>query len=55
MKRFKHDLAMQIVKLLDEVADIFKILLAILVTISFMVIIGTTLLIRMSNAGMMFR
>ena len=45
----------KIVKLLDEVADIFKILLAILVTISFMVIIGTTLLIRMSNAGMMFR
>ena len=41
--------------LLDEVADIFKILLAILVTISFMVIIGTTLLIKMSNAGMMFR
>lgn len=45
----------KIVKLLDEVADIFKILLAILVTISFMVVIGTTLLIRMSNAGMMFR
>lgn len=45
----------KIVKLLDEVADIFKILLAILVTISFMVIIGTTLLIKMSNAGMMFR
>lgn len=45
----------KIVKLLDEVADIFKILLAILVSISFMVIIGTTLLIKMSNTGMMFR
>lgn len=45
----------KIVKLLDEIADIFKILLAILVSISFMVIIGTTLLIKMSNAGMMFK
>lgn len=45
----------KIVKLLDQMADIFKILLAIVVTISFMVIIGTTLLIKMSNAGMMFR
>lgn len=44
-----------IVKLLDEIADIFKILLAILVSIMFMVIIGTTLLIKMSNTGMMFR
>lgn len=39
----------KIVKLLDQIADIFKILLAILISISFMVIIGTTLLIRMSN------
>ena len=45
----------KIVKLLDEIADIFKILLAILVSITFMVIIGTTLLIKMSNTGMMFR
>ncbi len=45
----------KIVKLLDEIADIFKILLAILVSIMFMVIIGTTLLIKMSNTGMMFR
>lgn len=45
----------KIVKLLDEIADIFKILLAILVAVSFMVIIGTTLLIKMSNTGMMFR
>ena len=45
----------KIVRLLDEIADIFKILLAILVSIMFMVIIGTTLLIKMSNTGMMFR
>lgn len=45
----------KIVKLLDQMADIFKILLGILVAISFMVIIGTTLLIKMSNTGMMFK
>lgn len=45
----------KIVKLLDEISDIFKILLAILVAISFMVIIGTTLLIKMSNTGMIFK
>ncbi len=45
----------KIVKLLDQIADVFKILLAILVSVSFMVIIGTTILIKMSNAGMMFR
>lgn len=45
----------KIVKLLDEIGDIFKILLGILFTIFFMVIIGTTLLIKMSNTGMMYR
>ena len=45
----------KIVKLLDEMGDIFKILLGILVSIAFMVIIGTTLLIKMSNSGMMYR
>lgn len=45
----------KIVKLLDEIGDIFKILLAILVAVTFMVIIGTTLLVKMSNTGMMFR
>jgi hypothetical protein len=45
----------KIVKLIDQMADIFKILLGIIATISFMVIIGTTLLIRMSNSGMMYR
>ena len=45
----------KIVKLLDEMGDIIKILLGILFTIFFMVIIGTTLLIKMSNTGMMYR
>lgn len=45
----------KIVKLLDEMGDIFKILLGILFTIFFMVIIGTTLLIKMSNTGIMYR
>ena len=45
----------KIVKLLDEIADIFKLLLAIVVTISVMVIIGMSLLVKMSNSGMMFR
>lgn len=45
----------KIVSLLEQIADIFKILLAILVTVAFMVIIGTTLLVKMSNTGAMFR
>ena len=45
----------KIVKLLDEIADIFKILLGVLVAVTFMVIIGTTLLVKMSNTGMMFK
>lgn len=45
----------KIVKLLDEIGDIFKILLGILVAVTFMVIIGTTLLVKMSNTGMMFK
>lgn len=45
----------KIVQLLDQIGDVFKILLGILTAVSFMVIIGTTLLIKMSNTGMMFR
>lgn len=45
----------KIVSLLDQIADIFKILLGILVAVSFMVMIGATLLVKMSNSGMMFR
>lgn len=39
----------KIVQLLDQISDIFKILLAILCSISFMVIIGVTLLVRITN------
>lgn len=45
----------KIVNLLEQIGDIFKILLAILASISFMVIIGTTLVIKISNSGMMYR
>lgn len=45
----------KIVKLLDQMGDIFKILLAILASISVMLIIGTTLVIKISNSGMMYR
>lgn len=45
----------KIVNLLDEISDIFKVLLAIVISISFMVIIGVTVLIKMSNIGMMYK
>ena len=45
----------KIVKLLDQMGDIFKILLAILSSISVLVIVGTTLVIKISNSGMMYR
>ncbi len=45
----------KIIKLLEQIGDIFKVLLAILCVISVMVIIGTTLVIRISNSGMMYR
>ena len=45
----------KIVKLLDQIGDIFKILLAILTSLSVLVIVGTTLVIKISNSGMMYR
>lgn len=45
----------KIVNLLDQIGDIFKILLAILCSISFMLIIGTALVLKISNGGMMYR
>lgn len=44
-----------ITSLLEQVGDIFKILLAILCSISFLLIIGTALVLRISNSGMMYR
>ena len=45
----------KIVKLLEQMGDIFKVLMAILCSVSVMVIIGTTLVIKISNSGMMYR
>lgn len=45
----------KIVGLLDQIGDVFKILLAILSSISVMLIIGITLIIKISNSGMMYR
>ena len=44
-----------IVKLLDEMSGIFKLLLAILCSVSVLLIIGLTLVIKISNSGMMYR
>lgn len=44
-----------IISLLDQIGDIFKILLAILSALSVMLIIGTTLVLKISNSGMMYR
>lgn len=45
----------KITSLLEQIGDIFKIFLAILSSISFMIIIGTTLVLKISNSGMMYR
>lgn len=45
----------KIVKLLDQMAGSFKILLAILFAASTMLLIGITLVIKISNSGLMYR
>ena len=45
----------KIVKLLEEFGDVFKLLLAILCSVSIILIIGVTLVIKISNSGMMYR
>ena len=45
----------KIVKLLDEMGSIFKLLLAIVTISSVLVIIGVTIVIKISNSGMMYR
>ena len=45
----------KIIKLLEQMGDIFKILLAILAAVSVMLIIGTTLVLKISNIGMMYK
>ncbi len=45
----------KITNLLDQMGDVFKIFLGILCAISVMLIIGTALVLKMSNSAMMYR
>lgn len=45
----------KIIKLLEQMGGTFKILLAITFAVSIMLIIGITLVIKMSNGGLMYR
>lgn len=45
----------KIVKLLGNIADSYKILLAILISVSIMFIIGITIVIKITNSSLMFR
>ena len=45
----------KIVSLLEEFGTIFKLLLGVLCSVSALFIIGTTLVIKISNSGMMYR
>lgn len=45
----------KITSLLDQIGDVFKIFLGILSAISVMLIIGTALVLKMSNSAMMYR
>ena len=44
-----------ITSLLDQIGDVYKIFLAILCSISVMLIVGTALVVKISNTGMMYR
>lgn len=45
----------KIIQLLDQMGDTFKTLLAILCSVSVMFVIGVTLVIKISNSGLMYR
>ena len=45
----------KIVELLEQIGDIFKIFLGVLCALSFMLIIGTSLVLKMSNSSVMYR
>ena len=45
----------KITNLLDQIGDVFKIFLGILSAISVMLIIGTALVLKISNSAMMYR
>ena len=45
----------KITNMLDEIGDVFKIFLGILSSISVMLIIGTAVVLKISNSAMMYR
>lgn len=45
----------KITDLLEQIGDTFKILLGIMCTVSMMLIIGTTLVVKISNSALMYR
>lgn len=45
----------KIVKVLEQMSGSFKILLAVLVSVAAMLIIGVTIVIKISNSGLMYR
>lgn len=45
----------KIVKLLEETGNTFKMLLAIMCSVSVMLIVGTTLVLKITNSGLMYR
>lgn len=45
----------KIVKLLEQMGDTFKLLLGILTSVAVMLIIGITLVVKISNTGLMYR
>mgnify|MGYP000167377262 CR=1 FL=1 len=45
----------KIVKLLEEMSGVFKILLGILCSLSVILIVGITMVVKISNSGMMYR
>ena len=45
----------KIIKLLEQMGDTFKLLLAILSSVSVMLLIGVTLVVKISNSGLMYR
>ena len=45
----------KVVSLLSKIGDTFKLLLAILMSVSMMLIIGVTLVVKITNSGLMYR
>lgn len=45
----------KIIKLIDQIADSYKILLGILISVAVMFIIGITLVIKMTNSALMYK